>query len=96
MEITGLAEFGKALDDAVKALGALDGELGTVNFDPNDPGSIESAIQQVENIIDTRLGEYASNPIVGPIAEQMKERYRQAIIDRATEARMQGALKSDD
>ncbi|PPT40592.1 hypothetical protein XarjCFBP7653_08280 [Xanthomonas arboricola] len=37
------------------------------------------------------LGEYSSNPIVGPLAEQMKEKYRESILEKAAEAR----LKSD-
>jgi hypothetical protein len=47
----------------------LDGELGSVNFDPNDPESIEAAIASVEAMI----GAYPSNPFVGPISDKMKE-----------------------
>lgn len=89
--ITGLDKLSKQLSDAQKALEMLDGELGTVSFDPNDPASIEAAIQSVETIIDDRLGPFASNPIVAPLAEQMKEKYREAIIERAAEARLKGS-----
>ena len=44
-----------------------------------------------QGMIDDRLGEYSSNPIVGPLAEQMKEKYRESILEKAAEAR----LKSD-
>lgn len=87
-DIRGIDEFSQQLTDAQKALEALDGELGTVSFDPNDPSSIEAAIQSVETIIDDRIGSFANNPIVAPLAEQMKEQYREAIIDRAAEARL--------
>lgn len=89
--ITGLDKLSKQLTDAQKALEALDGELGTVSFNPDDPASIEAAIQSVETIIDDRIGLFASNPIIAPLAEQMKEKYREAIIDRAAEARLKGS-----
>lgn len=92
-EISGLDELGRQLTDAQKALEVLDGELGTVSFDPGDPASIEAAIQSVEAVIDERIGCYASNPIIAPLADEMKKKYREAIIDRAAEARLKG---SDD
>jgi len=88
VKITGLDKLTKQFDDAQKALAALDGELGSVRFNPHDPGSIESAIQEVEAMIDARVGEYASNPIIGQLIGGLKERYRQGILDRAAEARM--------
>lgn len=87
MKITGLDQLTRQLDDAQRAIASLDGELGTVSFDPNDPASIEAAIQKAEAIIDERLGSYASNPIVGPMADQLKEKYRAGIIEKAAEAR---------
>ncbi|MFA6014448.1 MAG: hypothetical protein WC742_05225 [Gallionellaceae bacterium] len=88
--ISGLDELHKQLTDAQRAMESLDGELGSVNFDPNDPASIETAIQSVESIIDERLVQYANNPIIAPLAAGMKEKYREAIIDRAAEARLKG------
>lgn len=90
VKITGLDKLTRTLAEAQKAIAAIDGELGAVNFNPNDPGSIEAAIAQMEAMIDERLGDYASNPIVAPMMEGMKERYRDAIIERATQARMEG------
>ena len=66
-KITGLDKIQKDLKDAQRALNELDGELGVVNFDPNDPASIESAIQSVNRMIDERIGKYSSNPIVAPL-----------------------------
>lgn len=90
VKINGLDKLTRTLDDAQKAIAAIDGELGAVNFNPNDPGSIEAAITQMEAMIDECLGDYASNPIVAPMMEGMKERYRDAIIERAAQARMEG------
>lgn len=88
--ITGLDELSRQLTDAQRAMEALDGELGIVNFDPNDPASIEAAIQSVESMIDERLVQYASNPIIASLAENMKEKYREAIVDRAAATRLKG------
>lgn len=88
IKISGLEKLGRDLDDAQKALAAIDGEIGTVSFNPNDPGSIEAAIQQVETMIDERLGAYLCNPIIGPLAEQMKTRYREGIIEKAAASRL--------
>jgi hypothetical protein len=88
VKITGLEGLTKQLEEAQKALAALDGQIGSVNFDPHDPGSIETAILQVELTIDERVGVHARNPIVAPLIEQMKERYREAIIEKAAAARL--------
>lgn len=88
VEINGLNQLGGQLEDAIKALEALGSELGSVNFNPHDPASIEAAIKQIESVIDDRIGIYASNPIVAPLVEQLKENYRQGIIERADAARL--------
>ena len=90
-KITGLDELSRQLTEAQRAIEALDGEIGTVNFDPNDPASIEAAIQSVESMIDERLVQYTSNPIIAPLAASLKEKYREAIVDRAAEARLKGS-----
>lgn len=88
-KITGLDKLQRDLEEAQRALGELDGELGTVNFNPHDPASIETAIQSVYRMVDDRAGQYASNPVVGPMIEQMKESYRENILQKAAEARLQ-------
>jgi predicted sugar kinase len=88
-EISGLDKLSRELDEAQKALSALDGDLGTVSFDPNDPASIEAAVQRVELMVDERLASYSSNSIVGPMIIGLKEKYREGIIERAAAARLQ-------
>ncbi len=87
--ITGLDKLQKELEEAQRALDELDGELGTVTFTPHDPASIEAAIQSVNQMVDGRVGQYVSNPFVGPLIEQMKETYRESILQKAAEARLQ-------
>ena len=89
VKISGLDRLTGQLGDAQKALENIAGELGTVSFDPNDPASVEAAIQSVEALINGRLGQYASNSIVARLAENMKEQYRESIIDRAAAARLE-------
>lgn len=88
MKISGFDKLDRQLKDAQKAFAELDGELGTVTFTPDDPASIEHAIRQVEEMIDERVGRYASNPFVAPLIEGAKEQYREAIIEKAAAARL--------
>ncbi|MCS3468512.1 hypothetical protein M2401_002247 [Pseudomonas sp. JUb42] len=87
--LKGLDQLQRQLKEAQEVLKDLDGDLCTVNFDPNDPASIEEAVQQVETVIDECIGRYASNPIIEPLAAEMKERYRSEILERASAARME-------
>lgn len=89
LKITGLDKLQKELKKAEQALNELDGELGVVNFDPHEPVSIEAAIQSVNRMIDNRVEPYVDNPIVESLAEQMKESYRENILQKAAEARLQ-------
>lgn len=93
IKIDGLDDLTRELEEAQRALASVEGELGSVNFNPNEPESIEAAIQKVEAMIDERLGAYASNPIVGPLADQMKRSYRDGIIDHAAEARLKNDVE---
>lgn len=90
IKITGLDELSQQIENAKKVFEALDGHLTTVNFNPSDPGSIEVAIQQINTIIDEKVGQYANNPFVGPLAQEMKEKYREVIIEKAAAERLKG------
>lgn len=85
--IKGLNELSRKMKELEQAIAALDGEIGSVNFDPNDPQSIEVAIQKMEQAIDERVGDYSRNDMIESIVSEVKERYRQAILVRASEAR---------
>lgn len=88
MVIKGLDDLSRTLDQAQKALEELDGELGSVSFDPDDPASIERAVIAVETMVDQKLQPYAGNSIIAPLIASMKEQYRNAIVERAQEARL--------
>ena len=89
MKIEGLDSLTRQLNDAQKALAGLDGELGVVTFTPDDPASIEAAIQRVSDMIDEKLGDYADNPFVAPLIEGAKEQYREGILEQAAAARLE-------
>ena len=88
-KISGLDQLTQQLEQAQQAFAEIDGELGSVEFNPHDPASIEAAIQQVEAMIDAKVKPWADNPLVAKVVDGMKEQYRTAIIDRAAQARLE-------
>ena len=94
--ITGLDSLQRTLSEAQKALDAVNGELGTLTFNPEDPSSIEAAIVESERLVDERLGMYAGNTVVGPLIQQMKDAFRTAVIEQAAEARFKEEKLDDE
>lgn len=87
MAFKGLNELTRKMDELQKATAALDGDITSVNFDPHDPQSIEIAVQQMEAAIDERVGDYSRNDLVQNLVTQIKEQYRQRILEKAASAR---------
>lgn len=87
-KITGVDKLQRQLEEAEAAFSQLEGDIGTVSFDPSDPMSIETAIKHMEKLIDDRLGKFSNNAIIGPLIEGMKEQYRAGILEKAAEARL--------
>jgi len=90
VKIKGLDKLAKDAEQASKAMKNLDGDLGGVKFDPNDPASIERAIVEMEVMVDERIGTADKNPFVAPVAQAMKDSYRQQILDLAAQKRLEG------
>lgn len=88
-KIEGLDKLQRDLQRAQDALAELDGDLGSVSFNPEDPASIDQAIVAMERIIDDRVAGYEDSEIIGSLAEEMKEQYRAMILEKAAEARLQ-------
>lgn len=93
-KITGLDKLQKDVQDARKAFQALDGELNTLGYNPEDPSSVEAAVQRVEEAIDAKIAPYRGNTIVEGMAQELKEKFRQEIFDRAAAARLEEQVKS--
>src|SRR5271170_5313214 len=88
IKITGLDELQRKLDEASQAFQALDGELATLRYNPNDPGSIDGAIREMEAAVEAKVAPYAGNALVESVAQQLKEKYRSAILEKAAAARL--------
>lgn len=68
-------------------LQALDQALASIEFDPSCLTSVKSAIEQTLELIDLWLSEFAENPILGPLTDELKQQYLEAIKHRASYAR---------
>ena len=86
---SGLDQLSRQLEQAQEAFSELDGELGTVQFDPSDPASIDAAIQHVEQLVESRVAQWPDNPLIRQVADGLNEQYREAILDRAAQARLE-------
>lgn len=88
MKVSGIIKFNQKQNKTTEELGSLDNEIETVKIDPDDPASIEAAIQSMEAIIDKRLGPYSGNSIIAPFAKSIKIKYRESIVNRAATDRI--------
>ncbi|AWM92502.1 hypothetical protein DJ564_17600 [Pseudomonas sp. 31-12] len=67
------------MQEAEPILKRLDEELEAINFDPTVPSSVDAATEKVTAIIDTLLASFKANPILGPLADQLKYQYLDSI-----------------
>ncbi|EOT7379074.1 TPA: hypothetical protein ONC18_002326 [Enterobacter kobei] len=88
VKISGLETMQKQLKEVEKATEALNGSYD-VHFDANDPVSIENAIQVAFSMVHERVSDYATNPMISPLIEGMKENLRQQILDSAEQQRQE-------
>jgi len=88
MKITGLDAIMKKTEQMSKFASEIDGELASVNFDPNDPASIEAAMQEINDAIDEKTRSYERNDWIQNLAEQLKEQARNSLLEKAAAARI--------
>lgn len=81
-----LDELRTQMQDAEPVLKVLDCELEKIQFDPLAPASVETAKAQVDALIETRLAAFKENPILGPLTEQLKTQYIEAIQEQVEAA----------
>lgn len=80
MGIGGFDKLQRQLQQAQRAVAGLDGEIAEIEFDPGDQASVEAAIRQMEQAIDTKVGQNAANnPLVHQIVQGLKDQYRAAM-----------------
>ncbi|GAN69583.1 hypothetical protein [Acetobacter orleanensis] len=76
-KITGLDKLTREMAQLAKFATEVDGELASVSFDPTDPGSIETAISEMEAAIDQKAASYEGNNMVVNLVEQIKANLRE-------------------
>lgn len=91
-----LNDFIRQLEQAQKAIARLDGPLTQVQFDPDQPGSINAAIGKMEAEIDRILAPYRNNPFVAELADGAKEQFAEELRERAAKARSGRKDGADD
>ena len=91
MTIDGLDKFTRELRELEQAFADLDGNVANLTFDPNDPHSIEQAIQRFHMWVDEKTANYAHNDMVIKISEEFKELGSTSILERAAAARLEEA-----
>lgn len=77
----GLEKLTKEFDEASRVFQPLDGEIATVPVVPGDDASIQAAIRQIEQTIDSKAARYRNNPLVSALVTQLKETYRDHILE---------------
>ena len=95
-KIKGLDQLNKTLSELGKVTSELEGALGTIQFDAESAESIELAIVEMENMVDKKFENYASNPVAIDMANGIKAEYRKMIINSASEARIQTDSEEDE
>jgi len=86
-DITGLDKLQRDLDEAQRTITSLNGTIATLEFDPNNPASVEEAVRQMENAVDRRVSSYGHNALVSRVARGAKEQFRRQILERANSER---------
>lgn len=75
------------IQNAEPVLQRLDLEMERIEFDPLVSASVAAANARVTGLIDKLLAGFDGNPILGPLAEQLKAQYLEGIQAQVSEAR---------
>ena len=83
-KLTGLSEVTRNMEQLKRA---LDGAVAKLSFDPFNRQDVERVLREIQQKIDLKMAPYISSPGAREIAEQLKEEYRKAILQKADESR---------
>jgi hypothetical protein len=78
----GLDRLRQQLEEAERAFDSLEGTFVILELDPKNPESAEVAIRQMESQIDSKIAPYRDNSIVSKMAQELKDKYREMILER--------------
>jgi hypothetical protein len=87
-KITGLDDLQREMNLLANVAEALDGEITTLKFDPSNQTSVERAIADMKLAIDQRVSGFRRSAMVDDLVSDLKQKYEQEILSRATGARM--------
>ncbi len=82
-----IKRFTDQLKEALAAVASLDEEVLSYEFDASDEAKIQPAIDRGAGRVDEKLAPYASNPMVGKAAVEIKARLADMVRNRAAELR---------
>jgi hypothetical protein len=63
-----------------------------LKFNPDDPQSVQEAIRQMEAAVDSKTAAYRGNALVSKLAEGLKGKYREKILERANRSQRAEAM----
>jgi hypothetical protein len=86
-DLKGSAMARDMLAELANFTGSLEGWGLELQFDPDEPESVEQAIREMEAAIDAKADPYPGNEAVAQIVEQLKEQYRLGIREQRHENR---------
>lgn len=75
------------MQNAQPVLMRLDLEMQNIDFDPLVPASVDAAIATVFRVTEALLGAFQNNPILGPLADDLRAQYLEGIHARVHEVR---------
>jgi hypothetical protein len=91
-QMKGFEHLTSRLKELSDALNQLNGKLCEVRFDPSRPDQVQTAIRTMERAVNERLSEFPDNPLVQQLAAGIKQRFKQEMLNLASEAQRQLAL----
>ena len=77
-------EMTRILEEAAEGLKALEDEVITAGFDPDDPASVDAAIQHIDDTIDAKVARFRGNPSRRGSGDAIKAECRANILLQAT------------
>ncbi|QIE29534.1 hypothetical protein [Caballeronia sp. SBC2] len=79
-------ELAATLAEAGEGLEALQEEVIEAGFDPDDPASVQAAIDHVDHAIDTKIARFRGNRLVGEATDAIKAECRANILQQVEAA----------
>jgi hypothetical protein len=96
MRFYGLGDLERHLQELSDAFSGMDDVIGKISLAPEDPGSLNKAIAQMEAALDAHVAAYGTNQTVREIIVAMKEEYAAGIRQNAMQLSRNGFTQSLD